>query len=183
MDIVARLLDWIISALSRAVELYAKGEAMSRSVFSIRQLPTTGLQDLRRLNQLFGEVFADPKSFVAHPPTDEYLQKILDNNSIFVLAAYAGDEIIGGLVAYELVKLEQERSEIYIYDLAVSEAHRRQGVATALIGLLRDIASRQGAWVIYVQADYGDNPAIALYEKLGIREDVMHFDIAVKATR
>ena len=35
------------------------------------------------------------------------------------------------------------------------------------------------AWVIYVQADYGDDPAIALYEKLGVREEVLHFDIPV----
>jgi len=34
--------------------------------------------------------------------------------------------------------------------------------------------------MLYVQADYGDDPAIALYEKLGTREDVMHFDIAVE---
>jgi aminoglycoside 3-N-acetyltransferase I len=30
-----------------------------------------------------------------------------------------------------------------------------------------------------VQADIGDVPAIALYTKLGTREDVLHFDIAV----
>jgi aminoglycoside 3-N-acetyltransferase I len=35
------------------------------------------------------------------------------------------------------------------------------------------------AWIIYVQADYGDNPAITLYEKLGVREEVLHFDIRV----
>lgn len=29
-----------------------------------------------------------------------------------------------------------------------------------------------------VQADHGDDPAVALYTKLGAREDVMHFDIA-----
>jgi aminoglycoside 3-N-acetyltransferase I len=29
-----------------------------------------------------------------------------------------------------------------------------------------------------VQADLGDEPAIALYSKLGAREDVLHFDIA-----
>jgi aminoglycoside 3-N-acetyltransferase I len=29
-----------------------------------------------------------------------------------------------------------------------------------------------------VQADRGDEAAIALYTKLGIREDVLHFDIA-----
>lgn len=35
--------------------------------------------------------------------------------------------------------------------------------------------------MIYVQADTGieDEPAIALYSKLGRREDVLHFDIAV----
>ena len=82
-----------------------------------------------------------------------------------------------------LDKLEQRRSEIYIYDLAVAEAHRRQGIATALIEELKDIASRIGAWVIYVQADYGDEPAVALYEKLGTREDVMHFDIVPQAIR
>ncbi|MDH5481171.1 MAG: GNAT family N-acetyltransferase, partial [Nitrosomonas sp.] len=65
-------------------------------------------------------------------------------------------------------------------DLAVDSKHRRKGVATALINSLRDIAHQRGAWVIYVQADYGDDPAIALYEKLGTREDVMHFDIPIE---
>jgi len=35
----------------------------------------------------------------------------------------------------------------------------------------------RGAYVIFVQADYGDDPAIALYTKMGIREEVLHFDI------
>ena len=69
------------------------------------------------------------------------------------------------------------------YDLAVAEAFRRQGVATALIAELQGIAAAFNAWVIYVQADYGDEQAIALYEKLGTREDVMHFDIAPEVTR
>ncbi|MDF2812666.1 MAG: family aminoglycoside 3-N-acetyltransferase, partial [Microvirga sp.] len=75
------------------------------------------------------------------------------------------------------------RRELYIYDLAVSAEHRRQRVATTLIEHLREIAARRGAWVVYVQADYGDDPAIALYEKLGAREDVLHFDIAVEPLR
>ncbi|HEX5765539.1 MAG TPA: GNAT family N-acetyltransferase, partial [Woeseiaceae bacterium] len=79
----------------------------------------------------------------------------------------------------ELQKFEQERSEIYIYDLAIAQTHRRQGIATALILELKKIAAARGAYVIYVQADLGDDPAIALYTKLGTREDVLHFDIAV----
>lgn len=93
-----------------------------------------------------------------------------------------GDEIVGGLAAYVLHKFEQERSEIYIYDLAVGKAHRRQGIATALIEQLQGIAAQHGAYVVYVQADHGDTPAIELYTKLGKREDVLHFDIAVPVT-
>lgn len=70
---------------------------------------------------------------------------------------------------------------IYIYGLAVASAHRRQGIATALIEELKKIAAGQGAYVMFVQADTGieDEPAIALYTKLGTREDVLHFDIPV----
>ena len=37
--------------------------------------------------------------------------------------------------------------------------------------------------MVYVQADLGDAPAIALYEKLGVRQDVLHFDIFIDAKR
>lgn len=87
--------------------------------------------------------------------------------------------VVGGLAAYVLDKFEQARKEIYIYDLAVSEAHRRLGIATALIHSLKRIGKERGANVIFVQADYGDDLAITLYTKLGKREDVLHFDIAV----
>jgi aminoglycoside 3-N-acetyltransferase I len=84
---------------------------------------------------------------------------------------------VGGLAGYVLPKFEQQRSEFYLYDLAVAEAHRRQGIATALIRELQHVAADRGVYVIFVQADHGDDPAIALYTSLGIREDVLHFDI------
>jgi aminoglycoside 3-N-acetyltransferase I len=52
-----------------------------------------------------------------------------------------GGVVVCGLAAYELKKFEQERSEIYIYDLAVASEHRREGIATALIEKLKEIAS------------------------------------------
>jgi aminoglycoside 3-N-acetyltransferase I len=50
-----------------------------------------------------------------------------------------------------------------------------------LIGKLKEIAVKRRVYVIFVEADTGieDEPAIALYTKLGRREDVLHFDIAV----
>lgn len=134
---------------------------------------------MRGLNALFAQAFEDPDHYAASPPDDGYFQHQLSHPHIMALVAIEKEKVVGGLVAYELAKLEQARSEIYIYDLAVAEAHRRKGIATALITKLQQIASQCGAWVVYVQADYGDEPAIALYTKLGVREDVMHFDIPV----
>jgi aminoglycoside 3-N-acetyltransferase I len=147
---------------------------------TILRLAPGDVQLLRRLNALFGVAFADPATYGAEPPSDAYLEGLLTKEHVVALAVVvAGEEVVGGLVAYELDKFERARRELYIYDLAVSVEHRRQGVATALIEHLREIAARRGIWVIYVQADYGDDPAIGLYEKLGIREEVLHFDIRV----
>lgn len=149
--------------------------------FEIHQLRVDDLPLMHRLLTLFGEVFEEPETYSGNRPDDNYLRELLGDRTFVALAATQGDEVIGGLAAYELRKFEQRRSEIYIYDLAVSAAHRRQGVATALIEHLQGLAAKRGAWVIYVQADTGveDEPAIALYSKLGQREDVLHFDIAV----
>jgi aminoglycoside 3-N-acetyltransferase I len=147
----------------------------------VLQLGPADIPRLRALNALFGEAFGDRATYGAHPPDDAYVARLLGKEHVIVLVALSGDggDVLGGLVAYQLDKLESARSEIYIYDLAVAEPHRRRGIATALIQGLQAIASARGAWVIFVQADYGDDPAIALYEKLGSREDVMHFDIDV----
>jgi aminoglycoside 3-N-acetyltransferase I len=148
------------------------------AAFNVRRLVPGDLAAVRELLQVFAEAFDEQEAFAVAPPSDAWLSRNLEGGMVIVLAAFSGDRVIGGLVAYDLPKLEQERSEIYLYDLAVSEERRRQGVATALIRMLQDIARDRSAWVIFVQADYVDPPAIALYEKLGTREDVIHFDIA-----
>jgi aminoglycoside 3-N-acetyltransferase I len=127
----------------------------------------------------FGEAFDEVETYNGNRPSADYLRQLLKSGYFIAIAALKAGKVVGGLTAYELKKFEQERSEIYIYDLAVKAAHRREGIATALIQKLKEIAAACGAYVIFVQADLGDAPAIELYTKLGDREDVLHFDIAV----
>ena len=126
---------------------------------------------------VFADAFDEQDTYRNARPSETYFKKLLSGDTFIALAALDGKAVIGGLAAYELRKFEQDRSEIYIYDLAVELRHRRRGVATELITSLREIAAARGAHVIFVQADYGDDPAINLYEKLGKREEVLHFDI------
>lgn len=149
-----------------------------QTAFSIRTLGSSDVALMEAMLTMFGEAFEDVPTYSGARPRTAYLKQLLGRDSFIALAAVKGEEVIGGLAAYELHKFEQERSEIYIYDLAVAEAHRREGVATALIMALKKLASSRGAYVIFVQADLVDVPAIALYSKLGVREDVLHFDIA-----
>ena len=133
-------------------------------------------------NGLFNYVFGE-EGYHGPPPGRNHLRKLLADDKFIALTAQIDGELIGALAGYELVKYEAERSEFYIYDLAVREEYRRRGVATALIEALKPIASERGGWVIFVQADPPDAPAVALYDKLGTREEVYHFDISVSGDR
>lgn len=151
--------------------------------FSIRLLAPDDVALMEGMLTMFGEAFDEVGTFGSARPDADYLRRLLDSDYFIALAALKNGNVVGGLAAYELRKFEQARSEIYIYDLAVAEGHRREGIATALIAALKEIAAARGAYVIFVQADLGDAPAIALYTKLGTREDVLHFDIAVDTQR
>lgn len=132
-------------------------------------------------NAVFAEGFEDSESYSGARPSDGWAADWLANSNNIALLAEAEGEPVGALAAYVLPKFEQARSEIYIYDLAVLERARRQGVATALIDALRTIARDIGAWTIFVQADIlpEDEPARALYRKLASQEiTALHFDIA-----
>jgi len=134
---------------------------------------------LKDLLRVFGEAFDEIGTYQCSVPTDCYLIQLLTKQHFIAVVAMNGNEVVGGLAAYELDKFEQNRREIYIYDLAVAESHRRRGVATGLISELRKIASERNVHSIFVQADTADSPAIVLYESLGCKETVFHFDIEV----
>jgi aminoglycoside 3-N-acetyltransferase I len=148
------------------------------TVIATRLLATDDRALMRATLDLFGEVFGERETYSTKQPDDAYLGRLLGSDTFIAIAALDGDAVVGGLAGYVLPKFEQARSEFYLYDLAVAGTHRRRGIATALIAALQREAARRGVYVIFVQADYGDEPAVALYSKLGVREDVMHFDIA-----
>ena len=148
--------------------------------YTYQQLGRAHVPLIKDLLRVFGEAFDEVHTYQHHLPDDAYLMRLLGKDQFIALVAMSGPAVVGGLAAYVLDKFEQDRREIYIYDLAVQEDHRRRGVATGLIGELEWIAADRDVYVIFVQADLDDAPAIALYESLGTRETAHHFDIPVR---
>lgn len=140
-------------------------------------LDASDLGLLREMLRVFAEAFDNRDAYLSRPPSDDYLAELLGRDTFTAIVAVEDGRVVGGLAGYTLHKFEQQRSEFYLYDLAVLEAYRRRGIATALIETLKTLALARRIGVIFVQADAGDDPAIALYTRLGTREDVMHFDI------
>ena len=106
---------------------------------------------------LFGAAFEEPESYTGAMPSPAYRDRLLTDANFIPLAALENGRLVGALAAYVLVKFEQERSEIYIYDLAVDQAHRRKGVGEALVNETRRIASDIGAWVVYGLGSESEN--------------------------
>lgn len=146
----------------------------------IARLTEQDVPKLQKLNELFGEVFEDADNYRSHPPRSEYLADFLAQRQNIVLVAEHDGQIVGGLVAYCLTKFEQERKEVYLYDLAVSADHQRQGVGKMLMNELRATAKSLGAYIVFVQADEGDE-AVAFYESLQPVENLRtrNFDFEV----
>jgi aminoglycoside 3-N-acetyltransferase I len=151
-----------------------------RAPVRIVRIGPDDLAMMHALLDVFGEAFGEEDTYGGARPGPEYLRRLLASDTFIALAALKGDGVVGGLAAYVMRKFEQERSEIYVYDLAVAEPHRRQGIATALLRETARIAPEFGAWVVMIQADADDDQAIAVYERIGVREQAVHFDIPVR---
>ncbi|WP_425259583.1 AAC(3)-I family aminoglycoside N-acetyltransferase [Rubrivivax sp. RP6-9] len=150
-------------------------------LLAVRTLGAGDVDAFRSMLALFGEAFEDRATYTAQQPDDAYIRRLLADRHFIAVIAELDGGVVGALAGYVLPKFEQARSEFYIYDLAVAAEHRRSGVATSLIEGLQDVCAQRGVYVIFVQADHGDDPAVALYTKLGTREDVLHFDITPAA--
>lgn len=139
-----------------------------------------GLEQMRQVNELYAEAFAEEEMYRHQRPSDEYLLKQLKKDHVIVCTAVTEGKVIAALTAYVFDKLERETAEVYVYDLAVDENYRRQKAATRLLRFLFEKADKFNVSAIFIQADKEDKPAVALYESFGGKEDVFHFDIYTK---
>ncbi|MET3176709.1 UNVERIFIED_ORG: aminoglycoside 3-N-acetyltransferase I [Arthrobacter sp. UYCu721] len=121
------------------------------------------LSAARDMFAMMAAVFAED----AEPLTDDYLVWLLDRDSFWAIAAFAGDDIVGGITAHTLPMTRSPSSEVFIYDLAVRQDHQRQGVGSRLVLELRDAAAAAGFGEVFVPADNEDKPALDFYRAQG----------------
>lgn len=129
------------------------------------------LDELKRLIQVFTLAFE-----TEYNTTDKYLENMLANKNMLTLAAFLEDEVIGGLVAFEMTPIHGTK-ELYIYDIAVHPKKQKQGVGSKLLDQLKLEAKEIGVGTIFVEAEADDTGAVAFYRAIGGEEiPVSHFN-------
>ena len=103
--------------------------------------------------------------YVIEPKDEELLNdpagKIIAKGGLIPTALEAGEPV--GCCA--MIPMEDGGFELS--KMAVSEAHRRRGIAKAIIEACVERAKRRGAPRLYLESGVELEPAIALYESLG----------------
>lgn len=103
----------------------------------------------------------------ARPLPDDYVDALLQSDAFWVLAAFADKSIIGGLTAHTLPLTRSPSAELFIYDLAVHQDHRRRGVGRRLILDVRDAARAANLGDFVLAADQEDTYALEFYRAQG----------------
>ncbi len=125
---------------------------------------TLGDRDLARsLFTLMADVFEEDGEALS----DDYLDRLLGREDFWAIAAFIGDQIIGGVTAHTLPMTRTESSEIFIYDLAVRPDQQRKGVGRRLVAELRAKAAAMGISEVFVPADNDDVHALDFYRAIG----------------
>ncbi|HET7465118.1 MAG TPA: GNAT family N-acetyltransferase, partial [Candidatus Dormibacteraeota bacterium] len=87
--------------------------------------------------------------------------------------ALAGGKPVGFVSGVELTHPDKG-TEMFLYELAVDERHRRMGIASELIAALRDLARKRGCYDMWVLTDHDNKAALGTYRKSGTDEESSH---------
>jgi ribosomal protein S18 acetylase RimI-like enzyme len=100
------------------------------------------------------------------PAKPDAVERFLDDPHHHLLIAYVDAEPAGFVSGVEMTHPDKG-TEMFLYELGVGEQHRRQGVATALVAALKQLAREKGCYGMWVLCDEDNEAAVKTYEKVG----------------
>ena len=115
-------------------------------------------KDILAIEELEKQCFATPWSY------ESLKYDVVENNRALYLVAEIEGEIVGYVGIWKIV------DEGHITNVAVSPAHRRKHIASALLETLFRVTERAGVVQHTLEVRAGNEGAIKLYEGFGFKE-------------
>ncbi len=105
---------------------------------------------------------------IDEPLTQDSLTEFLTDDRNVYLAVHMHGRLAGTLHAIGYMH-PAGRRYLYVDEVDTDEAFRRQGVASAMMRTVLEIARDMGASAVWLGADDGNDDAHALYRSLGVQ--------------
>ncbi len=124
-------------------------------------------EDVSLAKQLF--IYFQIDDGIENPiiPSDNYLGNLLSKGSFHVFVALEDNLVIGGITGYELEMYKESENEMFLYEIAVHENHRQNGIGSKLIGELKKLCVEKNISVMFVGTSTDNKAAIQLYKATG----------------
>jgi ribosomal protein S18 acetylase RimI-like enzyme len=100
------------------------------------------------------------------PMKPDAVDRFLNDPSHHVLIAYVNGDPAGFVSGVEMTHPDKG-TEMYLYELGVGATFRRQGVGSALVDALKELAREQGCYGMWVVCDDDNAAAVNTYRKAG----------------
>ena len=94
------------------------------------------------------------------------VERFLNDPGHHVLIAYVDGEPAGFVSGVEMTHPDKG-TEMFLYELGVGEPYRRQGVGSALVSTLKELARERGCYGMWVLCDDDNAAAVNTYRKVG----------------
>lgn len=100
-------------------------------------------------------------------------KRFLDAEGHVLFVAYADETPVGFVSGIEMTHPDKG-TEMFLYELAVADDSRREGIGSALVTALRDLARQRGCYDMWVLTDADNSAALATYAASGAGRPSAH---------
>jgi len=100
-------------------------------------------------------------------PGLNHLRHLLAQYSNYLVVAVDGNKPVGFLTAYRMPTLCCDATMVYIFEIEVALAYRRQGIGKQMINLLKTLCREDGVEDMWVGTENDNVAAKRLYEATG----------------
>lgn len=136
--------------------IFQKIPSVFRFVFGLDEIKPMQAENVNGIVKIENECFA-------HPWTEENLTEEFDNPTARFFVAIKDGETVGYIGANNIA------SEVYITNVAVLPANRRQGIGELLLQVLLNVSEKENANFVTLEVRESNQTAIALYKKCGFQ--------------
>src|SRR4051812_37741106 len=101
------------------------------------------------------------------PPALSHLEKLLEDDRTYLLAAIIDNKVVGYTLAYSFPSLYAAEYLAYLYDIEVSEEFRRKGIGRLLVKTLLDQLKAGGVKEVWLGTAVDNVEGQALFHATG----------------